>query len=471
MSDVTFTRDDYTYSLPDWTLVQTVTDGQRAVKQAGKTYLPDPNMVPEGDTQRQDVYKSYLQRASFFNVTGQTLESLTGTAFAQAPTLTVPTVLEYVQDDIDGGGVSIYQQSQAVLGEVLKKGRCALWVDYPATETPASLADQQSGKIRATVLEIDAERVINWRYEKVGAKVLLSLVVFTEERERSDEFASETETIYRVLRLTEGVYTVETWARTQDGSAFVFESSIIPRDGAGNGWAYIPFYFVGSQNNDGNIDKAPMLDLANLNIKHYQVAADWYNALYFAGQPQPVAAGLSESWRDWLEKNGVVLGSRAPLLLPAGASFNFAVVPADTAIQSELEKLEKRMQAIGARLITPGEVAMTATQSRDQNIAQHSVLSLVAQNVAEAYTTALNDMARYMNAPMECEYILATTYVEHTVDANLLNALIAANQAGKLTDADLFAAMRRFGLVDQEKTDESIREELSTQGGSLDLGA
>ena len=313
--------------------------------------------------------------------------------------------------------------------------------------------------------------MINWRYEKVGAKVLLSLVVFTEERGRSDDFASETETIYRVLRLTEGVYTVETWARTQDGSAFVFESSIIPRDGAGNGWAYIPFYFVGAQNNDGNIDKAPLLDLANLNIKHYQVAADWYNALYFAGQPQPVAAGLSESWRDWLEKNGVVLGSRAPLLLPTGASFNFAVVPADTAIQSELEKLEKRMQAIGARLITPGEVAMTATQSRDQNIAQHSVLSLVAQNVAEAYTTALNDAARYMNAPQTCEYILATTYVEHTVDANLLNALIAANQAGKLTDADLFAAMRRFGLVDQEKTDESIREELSTQGGSLDLGA
>ncbi|RUM55842.1 MAG: hypothetical protein DSY86_01270, partial [Marinomonas sp.] len=35
--------------------------------------------------------------------------------------------------------------------------------------------------------------------------------------------------------------------------------------------------------NDPSIDNAPLMDITSLNAKHYQLAADWYNALFYAG--------------------------------------------------------------------------------------------------------------------------------------------------------------------------------------------
>ena len=69
MSDVTFERDDYKYAKPDWVKVATICEGQRAVKAAKETYLPDPNMVGDSSDDKAAVYKAYLQRAMFFNIT------------------------------------------------------------------------------------------------------------------------------------------------------------------------------------------------------------------------------------------------------------------------------------------------------------------------------------------------------------------------------------------------------------------
>lgn len=470
MSDVTFERDDYKYAKPDWVKVATICEGQRAVKAAKDTYLPDPNMVGDSSDDKAAVYKAYLQRAMFFNITGSTLNNLVGTAFKDLPGLTTPDAIGYVATDADGAGVSIYQQAQSSVSEALQKGRGALWVDYPKTDAPASLADQQAGLIRANIILVKAEDITNWRVEQVGGKQILSLVVFKDHRTKTDGFGQESETIYRVLRMIDGAYVAEVWVKGDDNAWFPETSDVI-LDGNGSTWNTIPFYFFGAQNNDSEIDKAPLIDLADLNIKHYQVAADWYNALFYAGQPQPVLAGLTEAWRDHMEAQGVVLGSRAPVMLPTGASFQYATVAADAALQTELEKLEKRMQAIGARLITPGEAVMTATQARDQNIAQHSVLSLVAQNVGEAYTEALKAVAKFMRVTGDVMFALSTVYTDRMIDAQVVTALVAANQAGKLPDSDLFRLMREMNLVDPEKTDQDIAEELARQGGGVDLAA
>ena len=56
-----------------------------------------------------------------------------------------------------------------------------------------------------------------------------------------------------------------------------------------------------------------------------------------------------------------------------------------------------------------------------------------------------------------------------SVDGTMVAALIAANQAGKLPDSDLFRIMRRLDLIDPQKTDEQIAEELANSPG-LNLG-
>jgi len=134
-----------------------------------------------------------------------------------------------------------------------------------------------------------------------------------------------------------------------------------------------------------------------------------------------------------------------------------------------MDAKERQMVALGARLIEKGSATKTATEAASDNAAEHSVLSLVASNVSEAYTKALQFAAEYMGATGECVYALNQDFIEARLDPQTLAELVKSWQAGAITDADLWAQLRRYGLIDAEKTDDEIREELASSTSGLNL--
>ena len=469
MADVTFQRQEYRDALAAWALVSDVCAGQAAVKAKGATYLPQPNA---SDTSDENAlrYTQYLARAAFYNATGRTLQGLVGAAYRKWPMLDAPGAIGYVAEDVDGAGVSVYQQSQSALGQVLKLGRHALLVDYPTTDAPASRADMVTGKVRATIASIDATQVINWRAERIGAQYRLTLVVIAETRETvtEDGFGLSAEPQYRVLRLTEVGYTWEIWRAGQKGIELA-EGPFVVLDGAGRPWDEIPFTFIGATNNDSSIDAAPLYDLAEVNIAHYRNSADYEDSAYFCGQAQPWMSGLTEEWRDHLQQQGIFIGSRAPILLPQGGQFGFAQAQPNTLAKEAMDQKEAQMVALGARLVQPGSAVKTATEAQGEQEAEHSVLSLACSNVSEAYSKALGWMARFMGADGEAALTLSQDFVEQRLDPAMLTALIRAWQSGKLPEADLWEQLRKYGVIDGEKDDETIRGELETQDPGLGL--
>ena len=469
MADVTFQRQEYRDALAAWALVSDVCAGQAAVKAKGATYLPQPNA---SDTSDENAlrYTQYLARAAFYNATGRTLQGLVGAAYRKWPMLDAPGAIGYVAEDVDGAGVSVYQQSQSALGQVLKLGRHALLVDYPTTDAPASRADMATGKVRATIASIDATQVINWRAERIGAQYRLTLVVIAETRETvtPDGFGLSAEPQYRVLRLTEVGYTWEIWRAGQKGIELA-EGPFVVLDGAGRPWDEIPFTFIGATNNDSSIDAAPLYDLAEVNIAHYRNSADYEDSAYFCGQAQPWMSGLTEEWRDHLQQQGIFIGSRAPILLPQGGQFGFAQAQPNTLAKEAMDQKEAQMVALGARLVQPGSAVKTATEAQGEQEAEHSVLSLACSNVSEAYSKALGWMARFMGADGEAALTLSQDFVEQRLDPAMLTALIGAWQSGKLPEADLWEQLRKYGVIDGEKDDETIRGELETQDPGLGL--
>lgn len=466
MTDVIFQRADYTEAAPDWKTCRDVVAGDRVIKSNGETYLPNPSTASKSSAEKDAAYETYKLRSLFYGVTAHTLAGLVGTAFKKKPVLTVPSSLEYIADNVDGSGVSIYQQSQATLVNVLERGRAGLLVDYPKTDGSTSKAAQLSG-IRPSIILHEASSVTNWRTTKVGGLNKLSLVVISESYEETVGFGSESKQQFRVLQLIDGIYQVDIY-RNSEGGWFIFDT-YQPKDGKGQFWAEIPFTFVGSVNNDWRIDRPPILDLARTNIKHYQVGADWYNALHFAGMPQPTITGLPEQWRDHMEEKGVVLGSSAALLLPVGGDYKIATVGADTALQSELVAIEQRMVAIGARLIRKGGTIKTATEVRANSDIEHSVLSLAAENVSAAYSKALGWMSRFLKISEEVGYELSSDYAENNLDAPMLTALDGIGNGGNVPKSDLWTQYRKYGIIDSEKTDEQIKDELESDGGGLGL--
>lgn len=477
MANVTYQHDDYSENYPLWEFVDDVCEGESCVKEKGVAYLPKPNPT---DTSPENAarYEQYKARAVFYNVTGRTLTGLTGAAFSQVPTLTVPPLLSYITDDIDGQGLSIYQQSQAALSELLQKGRCGLLADYPQTDAPASLADQQSGRLRSTVAMYEAESIINWRTEKVGANHVLSLVVLKEcaEEVTADGFGSKEVDQYRVLRLINGAYVVEIWRKdpneTDPDKAWKIFSESLPLNSAGRPWSKIPFTFVGSQSNSTHCDPSPLYDLATLNLAHYRNSADYEDSVYMTGQPQAWISGLTEEWRDWLQKQGIYIGARAAMLLPENGNFGIAQAQPNTLAKEAMDAKEAQMRSIGARLIMPGSAVKTATEAQQENESDHSVLSLACSNLSEAYTLVMGWMGEWMGVTGAMEYTIHVEANRFNVDGVMLGALVAANQAGKLPDSDLFRLMRKLDVIDPEKTDEQIREELDASGpAALNFGS
>lgn len=477
MADVTFVRDEVVKATPIWSQVADVCAGGAAVKAATTTYLPQPNALDTSE-ENAERYKQYVARAVFYNATGRTLQSLVGAVFRVDPELQVPGAIEYVGEDVDGAGVSVYQQSQAVLRQVLKIGRHALLVDYPTVDAPASRADMATGKVRATIASYEAKQVTNWRVDRIGSKHVLTMLVLSECREvpTADGFGLQSEDQYRVLRLANGVYTQEIWRKSTEadskGKWVLAEGPFSVLNGAGGAWQEIPFTFVGSNNNDPNVDPAPLADLTDVNLGHYRNSADYEDSVYLSGQPQLFLAGLSEEWRDWLQKQGIFVGSRAPMLLPVGGSAVMLQAQPNTLAREAMQDKQEQMVALGARLLQPGGAVKTATEAQGEQEAEHSVLSLACSNVSEAYTRCLGWMADFMAAGgATVDYALNQDFVEQHLDPAMLTALIAAWQSGKLPEGDLWAQLRQYGVIDPEKTDEDIKGELETQDPGLNLAA
>jgi hypothetical protein len=322
-----------------------------------------------------------------------------------------------------------------------------------------SKADELSGRARANIASYTAESIINWKTRQVGGQHLLSLVVLREtvDVDTDDGFGSEQVVQYRVLRLDiSGQYTQEVWEEGASNTAQI----VAP---------LIPFQFVGSENNDTTIDDAPLYDMAEVNIGHYRNSADYEEAAYLVGQPQPWMAGLDEQWRDHMETNGIFLGSRAPWLLPVNGTCGVWQAQPNTVAKEAMESKKQDMVSLGARLIERGSAVKTATQADNDSAAEHSVLSLVVSNVSEAYSQCLVWMAEFVNATGETLYKLNQDFSQITLDATILSALFNAVQGGKLPAGDFWQYLRDRGVIDPEKTDDQIRDELETENPGPDL--
>lgn len=478
-NDVTAVHTDYANALPDWELVEDVTDGERAVKSKGDLYLPRPN--PQDRTlENNQRFEQYVKRAVFYNATGRTLSGLIGLAFRKAPAVTLPTPIAGLADDITGSGIKLLQLAKEVVTEVLECGRAGLLVDFPKTEGAVSQADITQQGLTPTVTLYEARCITNWRTARVGSKQMLTMVVLKEKHEVDDGFSMIVEDQYRVLRLTKDGYMVEIYRQVTDSEGkkvWVVVETMQPMQGNGQPWQEIPFTFVGAEDNDEDIDGSPLLDLATLNIAHYRNSADYEDSVYMVGQPQPWMSGLDIEWRDSLISKGIYIGARTVIPLPIGGSFGIAQTSPNTLVKEAMDQKEMQMAAMGARLIQSGGAIKTATQQDSEDAIAHSVLSLACDNSSEAIEKALTWAGQFATGTaVDVEFEIPTEFAAMPLDSAMLAQLLALVQAGKMPDADLFSALRNAGLIDPEKTDDMIREEISSQpvtgmAAALSMGA
>ena len=449
MSDVDFSR------IPDdaarrWRVVRDVCAGDQALR--NDRYLPYLNAK---DISEENVARNvaYRQRAVFYNATGRTRAGLLGLAFRRDPRNQMPNKLGYLLGNVDGAGMSLYQQSQATLANTIEVGRHGLYTDFDE-------------RLRRPVIKVyRAEDIINWRH--IDGR--LTLVVLHEVAEEPDGFGFKAVSQFRELALQDGRFVCRIH-RKKDKEWDVREMrAALPN--ANQQFDFLPFTFVGSRDNGPDIDEAPLYDLSQVNVAHFRNSADYEDSVFFIGQAQPWISGLTEEWRDHLESNGnLYVGSRVPILLPEGGAFGFAQVAPNTLAREAMDQKEKQMVALGARLLDETRAAVTATQNENDKETSTSVLSMCVSNVSEAYERAIAWCGLYAGVaiPEDAEtYRINQEFAKNKIDPTAITALVQAWQSGAFAKPDLRAYLRAEGVIAVERTDEDIDADLELEGPAL----
>ena len=454
---IAYKHKQYEENEETWRLVDEICEGEDVVK-----YLIEINKDDETprNVERNRAYKE-RGKYTFRRIAGGTSDGLLSLMFSKEPDIVLPAALEYMTDDVDGAGVSIFQQSQEVAEDLIRVARCGLYVSYPATDGPQSVADMASGQYRATIQEIDALQITNWRYRKVGAKYLLELVVIEECVEEVQEDGYEVEDIeqYRELYLDDnGIFNIQLWRQDpKDKKKWLpYGSPMQPTDGFGRPWDVIPFAFVGAQSNTADVDRSLMASIARLNVAHFRNCADYQDSVWFVGQAQPWMSGVTQTHIDLMKENEMYVGSREVLGVPSGE-------------QESIDSLVDDMIGLGARYLKPGTVAKTATQSENEAAIQHSALALISMNVGEAYTLCLQWALRWMRATGEASYQPKTDFLDAATDAQTLTAVMTGYMQNTLPISDYFRWMKKHGFVDEEKTLDEFAQEVNAASDSLNL--
>lgn len=464
MANVNYNRKELKEAKKRYDVIRDCLAGEIAVKARGSVYLPIPNAtdVSEENTQR---YAAYKTRATFYNVTKRTLDGLCGQIFVREPVVEVPERMKVVVGDADGGGVNLTQLAKEAVQYALGYGRAGLFVDYPETTEPATLAQLEAGDIRPTLTLYEPWNILNWRTVVRGARELLSLVVLAETYIESDDgFEAVEKKQWRVLRLINNTYVVEIWRQESTGNLRPF-SSAIPVDASGSPLSEIPFTFIGARNNDNTVDEAPMYDIAALNIAHYRNSADYEESAFMVGQPTPVFSGLTEDWVKNVLKNKVLLGARGAISLPVGGAATLLQANPNTMPFEAMQHKEKQMVALGARLVEQKSVVRTASEANIDQATESSVLASTAKNVSSALSWGLVWAARFFGVDSSTiKFELNTDFDIATMSPEDRRQLIEEWQTGAISWQELRTNLRKSGIatMDDKEARSRIDEELAS---------
>ena len=455
---VTAHHKDYVKNRPLWDLVDDCAQGSVKVKEGGTKYLPMPNPDDDGS---DDRYKVYLLRASYVNFTGPTKTGLLGMVFRKDAVVELPTEIDYLVDDASGSGLSLDQMARDAIGETIEVGRYGLLTDYPSAPPGLTAAEVQALNLRANILPYKAKSVINWRVTQVGGISKLSLVVLVEPKEKiaADGFSVEEVIWHRVLLLVDGVYRQMLFDENDNALLFGDEDHLTPTKADGSTWNEIPFTFIGSQNNSPSVDKAPLLDIADVNIAHYRNSADFEESSFQVGQPTPVATGLNQSVIDSANKNGLMLGSRTAWVLNEGASAMLLQANPNQMPLEGMREKEGQMVKIGARIIMDSGGNETAEAARIRFAGSNSQLGVIVGNVQAAFLKSFEWAAEFAGGPEDAIFELNDQFYEKTIDPQLIMAGIQLLDRGVFAETDLRWNLRRAGMISGQRTDEDIRAE------------
>jgi len=425
VSESPFVRSlDVIAMMPDWGVMAAVTRGTNYIRDLSETYLPQE---PRED---EDAYRTRVDRSVLSPYTSRLVEVAAGAILRKPIRIEGDPYWQELSDDIDGLGSNINEYARRALVSSLTYGHSAILVDYPAAAGARNLAEERAQGRRPYFVHVDAPQIWGWRKE-TGTNRLLQVRIHDYDVRPLNEFGEEQIEQMRVIY--PGKYDLYTLG--QDVVEFT----------ATGGYSLdeIPLVPIYSNRRGLLISLPPLLDIANLNITHYQRQADLIHALHIAAMPTLVLEG----WDDTTGSS--TMGVNYAIAMQPGNKAYYVQADATSfdAQMNELESLASQMSTLGVtKLFGQKFVAESAEAKRIDQAQSNSVLSILSQELESCLNQAFAFAARYVG--MEPPTIVVDRDFDYyRLIGQDVSVLAQLNEMGKISDTMLLEILRRGEIL------------------------
>ena len=438
-----------------WEIMKAVSRGTEYLRENSEAFLP---LEPRED---YTAYLSRVNRAVFSPYTQRLVRAAAGLIMRKPIALEGdPYWREVFARDVDGCGSDLDEFARRLVICSLTYGHANVLIDFPAPTEIRSLAEERALGRRPYWVEVDPYDVYGWRLDREAAYGTLTQVRIHEQAIVPDGKFGEK--VYDQIRVIyPGRYEIYRQRNEQKPLGHGFAEPLNNStdyeliDSGTYSLNQIPLVTTYSNKVDTLVSRPPLLDVAYLNLAHFQRQADLIHSLHIASQPMLVLEGWDDQTKDMAVSVNYAIatqpGNKVYYVEPASSAFE--------AQTNEIRELQQQMATLGISTLSQQKfVAESADARRLDRVDTNSMLSMVSMDLEQTLQGAFNLAANYLQLEPPEVKISRDFDIDRLIGQDI-TALTALFGQGVL-DRDEFRQILVHGEILPTASESTAEEEL-----------
>ena len=437
----------------EWDMLTALNGGTRAMRKAGKTYLPQETDEPD------PKYTTRLNRSFLYNAYKDTITKCVSRPFSKPMVIKLPEALMPLVENFDGEGQHMQDFGMEYFKELVSWGVAHAYADYPTVADPKKenkKTVKQKGLFPFNKI-IPTKRMIGWQVgEKKKNEKELKQIRY--EKTKTYDIESYQQEVRKQIWIVEkdkfevwefkSVENKEQWVKVDSGT---IQNSI---DG-------IPLVTAYTEKEKMMVAYPPLVELGWTNVEHWQSLSDQKNILRFCRFGILMASGFNKAEI----KQGLTVAPTQVVYSEnpdAKLSFIEHTGKAVEAGNTDIKSIEDRMEVLGLQPMLQKYWNVKATGqaiNEKKSVSQiemwitATIRAMKQLIIYDAQWMGINDLTED-----DIKIEINKEFVFGSADSSDIQALHKARELGDIDQNTYLMELKRFGVLsDDVDVDNTIR--------------
>ncbi len=434
---------------PHWGLIEDLLSGTYEMRRRHRRYLPqEPREIDESYDNRlaRSVCPPFYQR----------LEKMLAGMLTRKP-VRLNDVADIIREqlfdvDLQGNDLNVWTYETA--RTMIRYGHVGVLIDAP-----------NNALGRPYWVTYSPREILGWRSELIDGSQKFTQLRLLEKVFEPDGLYGEKQ-VEQVRLLTPGAFEIH--RKDEDGNYSIFDEGTTSLN-------EIPFSVAYSNRVNWMESRPPMEDIAELNLKTYQIQSDLDNQLHLSAVPMLAFYGFPQSAEEVSAGPGEAIAfpaeGRAEYIEPSGKSYD--------AQFKRLEQVASQINELGLAAVLGQKLsAETAEAKRIDRSQGDSTMQVVAQQMQDMIDNSLLYHAKFLGTNESGSSFVNRDFLAARLDPQEIGSLLQLYTAGTISQETMLKqlvegevlgddfdveeeleATEQAGLIEMEQPQEEVEED------------